>query len=542
MKPCPKHANEAARLVAVERLMLMDSAPEKEFDDISMLAALACDAPIAFISLVDATRSWFKSRVGLNFTEVPRDTSVSSWVILENSTMMVQDALQDERFRDHPMVIGEPNLRFVAGAPLFSPETPLPVGALCVLDTKARTLSPNQLAALEALVSQAQRVLELRVQNHKLKCANESFILQKTAFDNMSEGVVLHARSGAVLDFNPMALALLQLTSSQLLGRTPLSPDWKALNEDGTALPTKLNPSLMALTTGVHQKNVVMGIQNGDEQIQWLSLNAVPLYLDGQESPSHAVTTLADITEQKFYFQALLHSSNLAALGEMAGGIAHEINTPLATICTATELVRLLLKKPSIPIEQINGLIDKIDSTAQRVAKIVKGLRTFARDSEEDPWLVSSMSDIVTDALDLCSEKMRANGIKISLDYSHDFMVYCVPTQISQVILNLLSNAHDAIAELPEKWIKISLEESDRKARLSITDSGHGIEKKIQEKIMRPFFTTKEVGKGTGLGLSISAGIAQKFLGKLYYDPSDKNTKFILELPIYQIAGSAEAA
>ncbi len=511
---------------------MLDSAPEKEFDDITILASLICNTSIALISLIDDSRQWFKSKVGISTTQTPRDFAFCTHAILQEGVFVVQDSSLDERFHDNPLVKGNPLAKFYAGVPLLAPESDLPIGTLCVIDTKARSLNHDQLKALQALARQVRRILELRVQNHKLQVANQSFIFQKSAFDNMSEGIILYSRSGTILDFNPMALVLLGLSSSQLTGKAPRDPKWKAIHEDGSPFTPADHPSLRALASGEHQKNVVMGVQVGNAKPSWLSINSVPLFLDESPSPSHAVTTFADVSEQKFYLQALFHSSTLASLGEMAGGIAHEINSPLTTICTATDLARSMLRQEPIPAEKIDALIAKIDSTAHRVAKIVKGLRTFARDSESDPWVSASLNEIVGDAMALCTEKFKAEGIPIHIQCEQDFIVSCVPTQLSQIVLNLLSNAHDAIQALPEKWIKIQSNCKENKISLSIIDSGTGIDTQIQEKIMQPFFTTKGVGKGTGLGLSISAGIAAKFNGKLFYEPTNRNTCFVLELPL----------
>jgi signal transduction histidine kinase len=114
--------------------------------------------------------------------------------------------------------------------------------------------------------------------------------------------------------------------------------------------------------------------------------------------------------------------------------------------------------------------------------------------------------------------------------------IECRPTEISQILLNLLNNAFDAVFSLSEKWVELQVEELPDEIRIQVTDSGSGISKGIREKLMQPFFTTKEPGKGTGLGLSISNRIALKHHGKIYLDESCKNTRFVLVLPKRQPA------
>jgi C4-dicarboxylate-specific signal transduction histidine kinase len=115
-----------------------------------------------------------------------------------------------------------------------------------------------------------------------------------------------------------------------------------------------------------------------------------------------------------------------------------------------------------------------------------------------------------------------------------DGQVNCRPTQLSQVLLNLLSNAFDAVSALSEKWVRLTVTQEEQKLIIKVIDSGNGIPSDIAEKIMQPFFTTKVIGKGTGLGLSISRGIIESHEGALFYDPSEKNTTFVIELPIHK--------
>lgn len=239
--------------------------------------------------------------------------------------------------------------------------------------------------------------------------------------------------------------------------------------------------------------------------------------------------------------QFLLQSTKMSALGEMAGGIAHEINTPLAAISMTAEFLEEMARENNQP-SMVKGL-ESITSIVEKVSRIILGLRRFSRDSSQDPSSKAYVKDILADTLTLCTEKFRTKKIRLEIrDLTEEIPVNCVAEQISQVILNLFHNSVDAIAELPSEslWILVEVIPTDQSVEISVTDGGHGIPENVQAKLMQPFFTTKPVGKGTGLGLSLSKGIVERQRGTFVYDKTSKNTKFTVTLPRYfelKIAG-----
>jgi len=157
---------ESARVAALDRYAILDTEPEQTFDDLVALAAYVCKVPIAMLSLVDDHRQWFKSKVGVEIRETPRETSFCAHAIQQQDVFIVPDTRNDARFRDNPMVLDEPHIRFYAGAPLINEEG-FALGTLCVIDRQPRELDEAQKGALKSLSRLALGQMELR-QNLKL--------------------------------------------------------------------------------------------------------------------------------------------------------------------------------------------------------------------------------------------------------------------------------------------------------------------------------------------------------------------------------------
>lgn len=171
----PNHEKE--RLNVLKSYFLLDSLPEKEYDDITFLAASICETPVSYISLIDERRQWFKSKFGLDISQTPREISFCAHAITKKDELMiVNDARNDHRFSDNPLVIGDPHIVFYVSIPLLSKEG-YPLGTLCVVDKKPRSLDEKQLNALKILSNQVVELFEARKNNLKLE--NLNFVLEK---------------------------------------------------------------------------------------------------------------------------------------------------------------------------------------------------------------------------------------------------------------------------------------------------------------------------------------------------------------------------
>jgi len=393
----------------------------------------------------------------------------------------------------------------------------------------------GSLAGLSAAVSAFART-SARIQQKAVESIDTEKQSLQTTLNTMSEGLIVHDSRGRVIRFNPAALQIFGLPAHELMGRTPMDPRWISVRENGATLPGEDHPALVALKTRLPQRNVTLGLRISAAQMKWVQLHAVPVpAIDGDWS---VTVTYTDITMQ---FQAqrqiesdrqhLLQSAKMAALGEMAGGVAHEINNPLAIILGRSEQIKGRILRNDFNPERILTDLEKMNSTVGRITRIVKGLQAFSRNADNDPFQDVLIGGMVQDTLDLCAEKFRNINIEVRVDVSVDIVVLGRLAQLEQVLMNLLSNSYDAIATLEQRWIQIDALSDQGWVEISVQDSGVEIKAAIAEKIMQPFFTTKVVGKGTGLGLSISKGIIESHGGTLTYQPKGGHTRFVIRLP-----------
>ena len=228
------------------------------------------------------------------------------------------------------------------------------------------------------------------------------------------------------------------------------------------------------------------------------------------------------------------HSIKMATLGEMASGIAHEINNPLFVINGYASKIDSSIDRGILDVHELKNISKMIQRHCKRVTSIISGLRLISRKSKLDDLEVRNLRDVVESTLDISKERIRLGGISLRnnmLD-NKDYLVECHPEQISQVIVNLLNNSYDSIScGSHDKWIDVDIKELDDRIIFSLADSGQRVPRDVARNMMQPFYTTKDADKGTGLGLSISKEIILKHGGNFYLDDHCENMKFIIELP-----------
>jgi len=196
----------------------------------------------------------------------------------------------------------------------------------------------------------------------------------------------------------------------------------------------------------------------------------------------------------------------------MAGGMAHEINNPLTIISGHASRIAMLLKGPDTADRnsRLDSAVVGIGKGVERIATIIRGLQLFSRDGAADPLESCDLRQVVRDSLGLCQEHLYNLGIQLRYEVPEGPMVVrCRPTQVSQILVNLLNNAKDAIkTQESGRWIRIELLSNGSEIALRVSDSGAGIPEGLCYRIFEPFFSTKAPGSGTGLGLSVSRSLA----------------------------------
>lgn len=522
--------NEAARLEDLGRLAVLDTPPDSLYGDLTRIAAKAIGAPIAAITLVDRKRVWFKDVRGIDIIEVPRDASFCSHAILQDDMLVVEDMHLDPRFHANPYVTGAPQIRFYAGVPLVTARG-FKVGTFCVMDFAARLLAPQDAETLRALARQVATHFERSVVDSELRLAASRI---GTLINESSMGILSEDENGRIAAVNHGYCRIFGLKNgpASMLGRTggPAAEEFKSLFVRPTEIERRVAQILAC-------REVVVGEELRTVDGRTLERDYLPIFV-GTVYKGH-LWVLRDVTEKKDAERIIesqkvqiAATAKLSALGEMAGGIAHEINNPLAIIQGRSQHLRSLAKRDRLDKEAVLVAANAIDTTTERLAKIVHGLRSFAKDGDLDPCESLQVARLFGDTLAFCAERFRNSDVRLDVDTGPaGLALWCRPVPLSQVLLNLLNNAFDAASELTERWVRLEVRDAGDTVTIAVTDSGGGIPRAVRDAMMRPFFTTKGVGKGTGLGLSVSKGIVESHGGSLELDETCTHTRFVVTLP-----------
>ena len=347
--------DETARLEALRRYQILDTSAEDAFDDLTRLASQVCETPMAVMSLVDADRQWFKSRVGIEVSETPRAVAFCAHTVQLREPLVVPNAAKDERFRDNPFVRGNGGIRFYAGVPLITPDGHA-IGTLSVMDRSPRKLQPGQLEALQALARQAQKQLEVRTYVDRLaRTIEEREIVEKQLRDahhftseiisGAGEGIVVYDRSLRYVVWNRFMEELTGMPARHVLGRNAMQL-FPHFREQGLAALLEKAIAGETVLTKTYPYQVPQTGKSG-----WVTGTYGP-HRDGSGQIVGAIAVIRDVSESKRAEEALraaeakfrgIVEQSLVGIYVIQNGRYQYVNPKLAEIFgyTAEELLAL---------------------------------------------------------------------------------------------------------------------------------------------------------------------------------------------------------
>lgn len=365
-------------------------------------------------------------------------------------------------------------------------------------------------------------------------------ILFRSVFSAMAEGMVVQERNGGISACNQSAERILGLTVDQMRGHTSTDPMWGAIREDGSPFPGEMHPAMITLHSGQPQSNVCMGLRKPDGSTTWILINSEPIFHPGTKEPYSVVTTFTDITERKRLEEQLLQSRKLEAIGQLAGGVAHDFNNVLGVIIGHCDLLREKLADD----EKANSHTAAIKKSAEHAAALTRQLLAFSR-KQAMQMRPLNLNEVILGASEMLKRVIRED-IEITMKLDPDVgIVNADPIQVEQILMNLAANARDALprgGRIIIETANVELNSEHVVSRnglkagphvlLSFSDNGCGMDRATLSRLFEPFYTTKEMGRGTGLGLSILYGIVRQSDGHIsvYSEPGQGST-FKIYLP-----------
>ena len=498
--------NEDQRLRALYDLSILDSPREQSYDDIAQLAMMMCNVPVAVVSLVDRDRQWFKSCMGLDANETPRDVAFCAHAILSpRDVLEIPDASLDSRFYDNPLVTGEPGIRFYAGAPLLTAEG-LALGTLCVIDYKPRKLTREQHHSLTLLANQVVRLLELRENSQKL--ADQAKKLAE--FYRMSPVAITlnQFTDGLFLEANPALFQMLGYTPDELAGLTywDLTPPKYRQEEEQQRANLQREGRY-----GPYEKHFLT--KQGD----WLPVLLNGVLIDGPQGEQQIWSIIQDISERKRIEQLK---------NEFVSTISHELRTPLTSISAALRMVLggMLGEVP----EKIHEMLSVAGKNSQRLTLLINDLLDMEKllagkmAFDLEHWSVSSL---LTQAVN--ENKILANqfGVSYKLQLPDDDLFIKVDSRrLQQVLSNFLSNA----AKFSNRGasVDVTAELTAGQVKILVRDYGQGIPLDFQKRLFQKFSQADASDArrrgGTGLGLAISKELVERMGGQIGFTSQEQ--------------------
>lgn len=511
--------NEEARLRNLKSYEILDSGTDASFDAITNLASQLSDCPIALISLVDEHRQWFKSKIGIDVDETPRDVAFCAHAIKRpEHPLIVPDTAKHELFKDNPLVCGAPNIAFYAGFPVVTDEGHC-VGTLCVIDRVPKELSDKQKAMLKLLAKQVSTLLRLHKKKSKLLIFSE-MADQST---NMVAVVDSHFHYEYV---NPMFLERSGYTSEEVIG-TNVSKILIGPKTDADDLQ-----ALLSATKSRKKMETEACLHDKSGKPFWVKLSISPVF-DDEDKLVKYFGVLVDITDfkrrQNELIQAREDAQEAVKMKEQfLSNMSHEIRTPMNGIIG---LSGILLEEPNLAPKH-RELITHINYSADSLLNILNDILDFSKMNAEKMRFQHINFDLpkifehLNGSLGFLANQ-KGIDFKVTIDNKLPRFVSGDPTRFNQILRSIIGNAVK-FTELGGVDINVNLLEyniNGPRIEVSVSDTGIGIPADRLETIFNVFeqahdYTASKYG-GTGLGMSIAKKLIERFDGELQVDSKE---------------------
>ena len=500
-------ANEEKRLATLKAFKILDTPAEKEFDNITKLAAEIFEVPVSLISLLDENRQWFKSKAGTTLCETDREIAFCTHAILNNDIFIVEDTSKDKRFSQAPLVKGEPYIAFYAGMPITI-DGNLNLGTLCLLDTKPRKLNPRQIEILKKLTKQVEYLITSRSYS---KMMHEKITLKSDRFKDILEHSPDYIEQrdihGNLVYAN---LAFRELTGLDTQYNKIKMSD---IHSEDTLdkFENKIKPSI--LKNGYWKGEV--DIIDSAKRIIPCSLVGFMYKLESEVDPlfTSVFRDIRDMTEMKRMVSELEMYAHLAS---------HDLQTPLRHIKMLMEMLFGKLEKEGID-NSTKEMIDNIIKSAAHMQQLIKDLLEFSKAGDsalhfEEHNVTHILMEVTAVLKPLINEK------KAKITIENMPTIVCDKIKLKQVFSNLMQNALKYVDKNTQPEISISALNKSKFWEFCIKDNGSGIPLNKELEIFDPFkrFNTSKEQEGSGVGLAICSKICKAHGGKIWVDLNQK--------------------
>ncbi|MFN8671795.1 MAG: ATP-binding protein [Candidatus Sericytochromatia bacterium] len=535
---------EEERLNKLYSFNILDTLPEESFDNITYLASIICNTPIAAITLIDKKRQWIKSDLGLNIKEIKREDSFCQYTILDNQVFIVEDTFEDDRFKNNNLVLNSPNIRFYAGAPLTTMEG-YNIGAICVIDKKPNFLNEEQKKSLQILAKKVMTEMYLK------ETMKDYFQKLNTIQKIQKESQIQLSQINSLLESSDNFILLIDKDMKILSFNNKFKHGFELIANK----KVEVNRFIYEYLEGINKESWLNNFKRsilGESFIKELdiNLNGLTKYFETRFNPVIldeniiGVSIFAlDITERKHQEIELIKAKKEAETSNIEKSMflatmSHEIRNPMNGIISTIDLMEKLQTNP----EQ-KRYLEILRVSSESLLSVVNDILDFSKIDSGKMTIENESFNLRTcirNVYDILYYKVKENNSELNYNIAKEIPEFIKGdiVRLRQILLNLVGNAAK-FTHRGKIYINIEVLEqfldTKVKLRFSVSDTGIGIPEDKIKTIFNPYeqtdtSITKKYG-GTGLGLSICKKLVELMGGKISVESKENiGTKFFFDL------------